>query len=291
MGRQLLWVDRDGRDVGALGDVGWYGNLELSPNGGHVAVQRATDEPGSSPSDIWLIDTATGAPSRFTFSREYLPRWSADGSRIAMSALGTKLVVRSIAGSDTEETLHEQQEGEALLNSWSPDGKSLLYRRLTPGRPGELWMVRLDGSRMPRMIPQTEQRGTNGRFSPDGQFIAYSATESGRTEIYVQPFPPTGVKWQVSSEGGARPRWRSDGRELYYLDRSGTLVAVPITARRGFQFGKPLPLFPMRFVPAGANQYPYDVSRDGQRFLIISDSADALLPLTVVVNWWTALEK
>lgn len=141
-------------------------------------------------------------------------------------------------------------------------------------------------------MPQTDMRGTNGRFSPDGRWLAYESSESGRAEVYVQPFPSTGAKWSISRNGGRLPRWRRDGKELFYVTAEGKLAAVPIVAGETFQAGDPSELFDISFSPTGVNPYPYAVSADGQRFLVITpDETASTTAISVVLNWTAALRQ
>ena len=141
-------------------------------------------------------------------------------------------------------------------------------------------------------MPQTEMRGANGRFSPDGRWLAYESIESGRIEVYVQPVPATGAKWLISRNGGVRPRWRRDGKELFYITAESKLAAVPIVAGETFQAGDPSELFDVSFSPAGVNPYPYAVSADGQRFLVITPEESASsAAISVVLNWASALRN
>jgi Tol biopolymer transport system component len=133
--------------------------------------------------------------------------------------------------------------------------------------------------------------GTNGRFSPDGRWLAYQSSESGRTEVFVQPYPPTGAKWRVSQNGGVRPRWRRDGNELFYVTLEDSLMAVPIVAAETIQAGEPSMLFSIDFSSPSVNAYPYAVSADGQRFLVITPQETSSAAVSVVVNWTEELKR
>ena len=149
-----------------------------------------------------------------------------------------------------------------------------------------LWSLPLSGDRRAVAVPNTEARGANGRLSPDGRWLAYESWESGQSEVWVQPFPASGAKWQISQEGGVKPRWRRDGKELYFMARDGALLAAPITAQESVQAGARVRLFPIRPSRSLTGQYPYDVSADGQRFLVISPLEDeGTTPVTILLNW------
>jgi eukaryotic-like serine/threonine-protein kinase len=184
-------------------------------------------------------------------------------------------------------------------NSWSPDGRFLLYENVDPQTGADLWVVPMVGAHTPSGFLKTPFDEAWGVFSPDGRWVAYHSNESGRYEIYVRPFHPPGAKdadaasdamqWQVSTGGGIYPTWRPDGKEIYYLDPSGAMMAAPITVR-GAQLavGMPVKLFQTRIVGGGENEAPgreYDVAPDG-RFLIdtVPESATAA-PITLILNW------
>jgi len=293
--RQLVWVDRTGQEAGSVGTADPYNHVELSPDGRRVAVDRVENQAGQT--DIWLLDASTGTPSRFTFSpgRFSLPRWGADGNRLVFYEAGERPGLSQKAVSDTgsEERLYDSTGGASTYpGDWSPDGLSIVFRRLPPGTPGGLWLLALSGQRQATPVPQTEMRGANGRFSPDGRWLAYESIESGRIEVYVQPFPATGAKWLISRNGGVRPRWRRDGKELFYVTAERRLAAVPIVAGETFQAGNPSDLFDVSFAPTGVNPYPYAVSANGQRFLVITpEETTSSAAISVVLNWASALRN
>jgi hypothetical protein len=157
---------------------------------------------------------------------------------------------------------------------------------------GSLWVLPLAEKQPPVPVPQTDARGVNGRFSPDGRWLAYSSSETGRYEVFVQPFPATGAKYQISQDGGQWPRWRRDGKELFFGAEGRTLMAASLTTDNLFHSSPATRLFDLQVTSNGINRYPYAVSADGQRFLIIAqpDGAGAT-PLTVVLNWSGVLRK
>jgi Tol biopolymer transport system component len=175
---------------------------------------------------------------------------------------------------------------------WSPDGRFVIYRTVDPKTNYDLWILPLHGDRKPFPFLVTRFQELDAQFSPDGRWVAYASNESGRFETYVQPFPGPGGKWQVSDNGGVQPRWRRDGKELFYVAADSKLMAVPVnvsTDGKSFESGKPQTLFTTRMFSGGvrnAFRHQYDVSKDGQRFLInaVSDEAGAT-PITVILNW------
>ncbi len=295
--RELVWFDREGKRLGTLGPPGQYQHVELAPDGKRVAVDLTTSSNRSS--DIWLLDSQGGAQAQFT-SRPGLtglyPRWSPDGGKVIFFGCADDncgLLQKRSDGAGTPEVLFGTAgEAKAFPADWSRDGRSIAFRRLSPGAPGSLWMLSLAGDRQPTPVPQTESRGTNGRFSPDGRWLAYTTDESGRYEVYVQPIPPSGTKWPVSREGGTRPRWRDDGKELFYLDGAGRLMAVPVEPGPTFRTGASKPLMDIPFDLGLVNAYQYAVAPGGQRFLVITPTeVDALAPFTVILNWMAGLKQ
>jgi len=202
-------------------------------------------------------------------------------------------------GGKDEPVLLEKVQRQLLPESnvseptdWSPDGRHLLYSTSTSNV--QLWLLPLsiagDANKPFRLIDSPADV-MHGNFSPDAHLIAYCSNESGRWEVYVQTFPLSDRKWQVSTDGGYQPRWRADGREIYYLTKDRKLMAVPVNA--GLSFGVPKPLFQTQ-VPSGINSLNmhYVPSRDGRRFLVNTQIGEpAPNPITVVLNWTAALKK
>jgi Tol biopolymer transport system component len=290
--RHLRWVDRTGKVVGVAGepDANDPRYPELSPDGRRVAMSRALQ--GNA--DIWLLDLVRGGSTRLTFdaSSDTIPLWSPDGTRIAFTSNRTgafDLYVKPSNGSGAEERLVDSPNTKQLQD-WSRDGRWLLYYEVKPAVGRDLWVVDMaSADRTPRVVANTPAEETLAQFSPDGRWLAYQTNESGRFEVVVQPFPGAGGKWQVSTAGGAAPRWRADGRELYFLAPNATMMAVPVTAAgTSFETGTPVALFPTRIVDGGTvtqNRPQYAVARDG-RFLINQPVADATAaPITLILNW------
>jgi Tol biopolymer transport system component len=283
--RELTWADREGQQTGSLGTVsGFEGLPKLSPDGRTVAVERTVD--GNT--DIWLIETARGVLRRFTFDPaiDANPTWSPDGSRIGFESGrrvgGLRDLFLKALGAGTEEALLESSETKNMLN-WSPDGRFILYAINSPKTARDIWALPLDGDRKPFVVVQSNFVETNARFSPDGRWIAFESNETGREEVFVQPFPGPGRNWQISTNGGIAPQWHGDGREIYYLAPDNRLMAVPVKLDATAPLvdaGNPVALFPLR--PGAA----YAAAPDGQRFLVNTPTDEATAsPITVVLNW------
>jgi Tol biopolymer transport system component len=300
--RELVWMDRGGKRLETVGALGAYWQLDLSPDGRRVAAMRTDPQTGDS--DIWLFDVVRAASSRFTFhpAVEGIPVWSPDGSRIAFYSTRDgpwNLYQKTTSGTGEDESLLKTQANK-WPTDWSRDGRFLLFVELDAKTGADLWVLPLtaetkDAGRKPMPFLRTEFNEFNGRFSPDGKWVAYDSNESGRYEVYVREFlpgqPGSGGKWPVSTGGGVAPRWHGGGKELFYLAPDRKLMAVEVKAGSGFQAGRPRPLFQTSAftgTPAGR----YAVTADGQRFLINSEMEEAVgEPATVILNWTAALKK
>jgi Tol biopolymer transport system component len=292
---QLVWFDRTGKQLEAVTPPGSYRAPALSPDEKSVAVNRR-DTMASVTSDVWLIDLARSAQTRFTFdrARDRSPVWSPDGSRIAFSSTQeqlTNLYQKPSSGAGVEEQLLSSGDPK-IVNEWSPDGRFILFQQRS-GKPSwDLMLLPLSGERKPEPLLHTDFDEFQGHFSPDGRWIAYVSNETGQYEIYVQSFPPSGGKWMVSSGGGSQPRWRGDGRELYYFAANRKLMAVEVNGESAtFAAGQPQPLFQLRSGNFPGHGY-YVAARDGKRFLVTSYTAgDEAQQITVVLNWTVGLKR
>jgi serine/threonine protein kinase/Tol biopolymer transport system component len=292
---QLVWVDRTGQQLEALSDRGDYGDVTLSPDGRRAAVSF-TDAAGNN-RDIWLFDIPRGLRTRFTFDQaeEVSLIWSPDGGTVAFSSQRKgfpDVYGKSSGGGNIEDVLLAESGSEYPL-SWSRDGRFLLYAfngRGSSPRNLDLWVLPLFGDRKPFPFMQTSFTESAAAFSPDSRWVAYASDESGRNEVYAAPFPGPGGKWQVSTTGGNWPRWRRDGREIFYMAPDNRLMVAAVDGQgSGFQISTVRPLFETR---ARINQRSmYDVSPDGQRFLINTIVEQAVQPITLVVNWPALLKQ
>jgi eukaryotic-like serine/threonine-protein kinase len=294
-GSQLAWFDRTGKQMGVLGDPAPYTDLELAPDGKRASVS-IPDQAGKG-RDIWFYDLGRGLRTRFTFgSADALTSlWSPDGSRVVFNSNRKghyDLYQKASSGAGTEEVLLEDNL-DKYPGSWSPDGRFILYvtGAATPRTGNDLFILPLSGDRKPYPFLQTQFNERPGQFSPDGRWVAYFSNESGKYEVYVAPFPGPGGKWQISTGGGYFPRWRRDGTEIFYLAPDNKLMAAAVNGKGGsFEVGAVKPLFGTH--TSGGGRDRYDVSADGQRFLISTVPEQvASAPITIVLNWTAGLKK
>jgi len=293
---QLTWFDRGGKELGRIGEPGGYVSPKLSPDGKRVAVYRTTGVGASG--DIWVFDLARNTQTRLTFDAadDSTPLWSPDGSRIAFTSTRNNsfgLYQKNSNGIGDEELLLKTG-AFTVPEDWSLDGRFLVYMS-TEGSGRDVSLLPLAGERKPVSFLKTPFYERHAQLSPDGRWMAYISDESGTSEVYVQSFPAGGGKWQVSTSGGVQPRWRHDGKELFYLGPDGKMMAVAVKAGATFEAGTPEALFQTRIYGlATAPNYSqqYDVTPDGQRFLLNVDVSDVnSVPLTVVLDWTAALQK
>ena len=290
---QVTWFDRTGKQISQLGTVAPNASVELSPDDKHVVVTRWDNQMGSL--DLWLVDE--GRETRFTFDpqNDSSPVWSPDGSRIAFNSnrLGVADVYAKPSSVAGNEELLVQSNNPKSPHDWSADGQFILYGELGPATAADIWVLPLFGDRKPFPFLQTSFVENSGRFSPDGHWVAYTSNETGVDQIYVRPFPPGAGQFMVSTNGGSQPRWRAEGKQLFYLSPDRKIMAVDIKEdATKFEPGTPELLFEARiFVPPG-NATSYEVSRNGQRFLMNTPvEQSSASPLTVVLNWPALLEK
>ncbi|MFN2480058.1 MAG: protein kinase, partial [Pyrinomonadaceae bacterium] len=236
---RLLWFDRGGKQIGTLGAPGIYFTLWLSPDERQAAVE-STDPRMGTP-DIWLFDLARGIPSRFTTdpAGDTSPLWSPDGSRVVFSSSreGVRHLYQKIASGGGQEELLFKSSEEKVPDDWSSDGQLILYQTLNPKTKWDLWVLPMSGDRQPAPFLRTEFNEVQAQFSRDGKWVAYTSDVSGAPEVYVQTFPASGGRWRVSTGGGSQPRWRRDGRELFYIAPDRKLMAVSIKPGAAFEAG------------------------------------------------------
>jgi Tol biopolymer transport system component len=289
---QLTWFDRAGRQMGTLGDPSDFFTLEFSPDHTSVATSRTHN------SEVWIYEVARGLPARFTSSAGSPQEavWSPDGRSVAylVKRNGMYGLYRSaVDGSGKEELLYE--DGVLKIpSSWSPDGRFLLFDGIDPKTGSDIWALPLERGATrtaSRLFPWLVTPSTEfvGKFSPDGRWVAYASNESNLYEVYVAPFPGPGTRRQISAGGGRYPRWRADGKEIFYITQDGTLMAAEVSVKGTSVEVGPVRRLGIRVVQ---NRYSYDVSADGQRILAaVPVGQKSSPPLTLVENWTDLLKK
>jgi len=291
---QLIWTDRSGKQISSIDDLTNVAMVNLAPDGQHFVVSRLDLQTGDN--DVWLSDETGKNATRFTFDSaiDNYPIWSPDGSRIVWCSNREgiyQLYQKAASGAGQDELLFKSDYYK-FPNSWSPDGRYVIYREINPRTNFDVWVLPVGpdaGDQKPFPFLDTAANEAAAVLSPDGQWMAYCSDESGRYEVYVQSFPGHGGKRQISTGGGLGPRWA--GKELFYHALDGKLMAIEVKPGRSFEASAPAPLFEFR---AGGNLITpyYDVTRDGQKFLLstIVETQPAA-PLTVMVNWTAAYRK
>src|ERR1017187_8187929 len=283
-GDRLLWVDRSGKEGETVGDPGEYHNPAFSPGGDRLAFNLA--DPRSGENDIWVRDLKRGVSSRFTFraGEAFAPLWSPDG-RLIVFRHDLDLFEKAAGGQEGEEKLLLKSDELKVPCDWTRDGRYIVFQSRGKETSWDIWILPTFGDRKPVPFLKTQFAEALPVFSPDGRFLAYQSNESGRNEIYVQSFPGPGGKWQISAAGGVEPRWRADGKELYYRAPDQKVMAVEVQTGGGFTPGVPQPLFLGRFDAANARNR-YLPTADGRRFLTVAPlGRESMTPTTVVLNW------
>ena len=277
---QLTWITRERNRAESVGETGRYTGLRISPDGRHVAVLQDNA--------VWQMDLARGVLSKMA-DGDFGPVWSAEGNRIVYTVgAPPNLSIRDVQAMTPARRLFPSEQSQ-LPTDWSSDGRWLLFTA-TSNNPNsrtrsDLWTLAMGSDEGASAFTTTPSRETNGQFSPDGKWIAYTADESGRDEIVVQSFSHSARKWQVSSKRGNYVRWRKDGKELLYLTPDNKLMAVAVqSSGKELEFGTPRALFdlPNHLRLTG---YVYDVSPDGQRFLVLTPVGSDIPTLSVITNW------
>jgi dipeptidyl aminopeptidase/acylaminoacyl peptidase len=292
---RITWFDRQGKSVGTPSEAGYGpGTLTLSPDGSRAATERVE----GTGSNLWLLEFARGGRTRFTYGpgQDRYAAWSPNGTKIAFSSQRAghfDLYQHAADGAGEDELLFKSTDNK-IVNDWSRDGRFLLYGEQSAKGGTHLWVLPMDDAveRKPARFLRMPSNELEGRFSPDGRWIAYASDESGRSEIYVRPFPTPaggGGRWMVSQGGGFAPRWRRDGTELFYIGAGGQVMASGVSASgAAFKPGVPKPLFKVQIAPRA----DWDVSADGTKFLFpIMGSETTQSPFTVVLNWISLLKR
>ena len=305
-GNQLAWYDRSGKSLGPVGAPGAVWDPAISPDEKSVVFRRNA----GTGADLWVRDLSRGTETRFTSdaSSNVTPVWSPKGDRIVFASNRKSnvfnLYQKAASGSGQDELLLPNTVTDSP-EQWSRDGRFIVYRESDPKTKYDLWVLPTEGAtpdrradRKPIPFLRTEFNELFGQLSPDSHWMAFTSDRSGRREVYVRPFPPSEGEWTISIAGGEQPRWRGDGKELFFEAADGKMMVVPVKAVAGakpsFEAGTPVALFDAHMVHgAFYNLIEYDVTTDGKRFLIntTGGSGAASPPLTVVTNWTSGLKK
>jgi len=297
---KLAWYSRDGKELGIIAEEDSFYSHELSPDNRQVAWEVLTEPYAFG--DIWVKDLMRGTKLRLTSDPgwEYTQRFWPDGSKIAFMWFRVQprrfhIAIKPTSGGGNEELVLESPV-RLFLNDVSPDGAFLLYDQ--DGPPSTLWVLPMAGERKPVLYRNSQGNNRDGRFSPDGRWIAYTSTDSGRQEIQIQDFlteagtaqRTRGALTVLSTEGGRDPRWSKDGKELFYVAPDSTLMVVQVKTGDQLTAGRPEKLFRLPG-PAGNYRIPYAVASDSRKFLIaVRESGDTQDPFVVVTNWMESLE-
>jgi dipeptidyl aminopeptidase/acylaminoacyl peptidase len=289
---QPTWVDRAGRSIGAVAPPGLYEHVALSPDDQRLAFARM----GPTGYDVWILDLPRRITSRFTFTPPVnnVPLWSLDGRTVAFASAqngGLDIYQRPANAGGPDEPLLKLNAPPIMFPSdWSSDGKFLAYYR-TDGKTGlDVWVLPMTGDRKPTPFLRADFNESQAQFSPDGRWMAYVSDESGGPQIYVQSFPMQTGKWQISTDSGTQPRWRRDGKELFYLAPDRKLMAVTAKSGNTFETEAPRALFQTALDVTDQRQ-TYAVAADGQRFLLNTPVETTSPPMTIVLNWQALLKK
>ena len=289
--RKMVWVSRNGAVQALAVPAHAYRAPRLSPDGRRVAVSIEEQE-----TQIWQYDLSRETLTRFTFGggSNQNSSWTPDGKHIAFQSSrdGAQNIFWQMAdGSGGLEKLISSEHTDAP-HSWSPDGQLLAFIEISPATGIDIMVLRLSDHKAQPFLQTPFNEGAP-RFSPDGRWLAYLSDESSRVEIYVQPFPGPGGKWQISTDGGTEPVWNRNGRELFY--RNGDkMMAVDIATQPSFSAGTPRMLFEGQYIPTPTTSPNYDVTPDGQRFLMLKSVEQAQTgptQINVVLNWFEELKQ
>ena len=288
--RELVWMDRTGKRIGVVGDPGAIHESVLSPDETRLALVLSRSGGGS---EIWAHDVSRGIRSRLATragSSLFYPLWSPDGRSIVFTADSRALYRKFVAGGEEELLL----KGGINLRptGWSRDGEFIAYDtgKQNGGEP-DVWLLPLKGTRTPIPYLQTTAGEFLAQFSPDGRWMAYTSQDAGLPEVYVQAIPATGSRSQISTTGGIQPRWRRDGRELFYLSTEGQLMAVAVKPGSSFETGSQERLFDIGYLNDPIRRFVYQPTADGQRFLVTAPVGGGMPSITVVLNWLAEVKR
>jgi eukaryotic-like serine/threonine-protein kinase len=295
-GNELVWLNRRGQRMGQIGSSGDFRAVRISPDGRYVAFAIEDQRVGTP--DVWIHDIAQDKATRFTFDpgTDRDPIWSPDASRVAVRSNRHErfnIYVRALNGVGGEQLLYDSVDN-ANIHDWARDGRFMLFTRVDPkGKTGrDIWVLPLEGTRGHYPLLEAPLNQDYPRFSRSGHLLSYQTDDSGRNKVFVMAYPLSGDQWDITPAGGAQPIWRGDGKELFYVAPDNTIMAVDVReGSKTVEFGTPQRLFqaPIAVLPARQPSWTWDVSPDGQRFLLILARADDA-PVTLVTNWQVDLK-
>ena len=288
---EFVWVDRSGAVSSLDVPAGPYDRPRLSPDGTKLAFD-AGDTPEQE--DVWILDLGRGTMSRLTFSGAGIPTWSRDGSKIAFTIPGRdgtyNIFWKRSDGTD-EATQLTKTANPTWPMAWFPEGDRLLFEEFHPETERDIGILSVDEQDAPRMILSSRFSEHPAALSPDGEWLVYGSDETGRREVYVQRTIGVGGKRQVSVAGGTEPVWSPDGTEIFYRDDT-RMFGVPVTSGDGeLTLGEPRVLFEGDFAPGFFGFVNYDVTSDGERFLMLRQVEGSEVPIVIVLNWFEELKR
>ena len=295
---RLLWVNRAGQDIGTVGDPATFGDIALAPDSSRIAAAVTSRTGSKTSTNIWTYDVKRGAASKLTFADriQASPVWSPDGTRVAYALLAAsgsyQLATKLASGAGAEEAFPDDKDHHLFPTDWSRDGGRLVVST-APRSVASVGVTIYDATQPGKSTPFLQAplgiAQSMGRLSPDGRWIAYQSNESNRNEIYVQPYPPTGGRWQISTAGGNSPLWRADGREIFYDTAGDTFYGVTVDVKgTSLEVGTPVKLFQRAVLHGSPQFYRYAVDRDGQRFLLNAPVDNATPQTAQIVLSWAA---
>jgi Tol biopolymer transport system component len=286
---ELTWFDRQGQKLSTIGDRGDYTDVAISPDG--LRVITSVMDPAQGTRDLWTFEIGRGLGERLTFGPgdDFGANWSADGKHIFFSSRrqgSVHLYEKAFDSSITETLVREDNLGKFNPHP-SPDGQHLIY--VAGGgiiARSDIWVLAPSGPGEARPFVETPFAETQPQFSPDGRWVAFTSSKSGRFEVYIASFPRGDRETRVSASGGSLPRWNRNNREIFYVALDGTLTAASVeTSGERLAIGSPRSLFRIRSRAARLDAFPYAVSATGDRFLVNAFVEERTAPITLVVNW------
>ena len=293
-GAQLVWADLEGEIQGLEGEPGNVAATSLSRDGRWLAMGLSASAMDAA--DIWVRDLVRGVTSRFTFTDEsdINPIWDPEGNRIAYSSPHEgqdNMFIKTVGGTGEPELLMASEHSQ-YPSDWSSDGRFILYYDWDPESNWDIWYLDLEAPQLAgKPFLKSQFAEVRARFSPNGSWVAYQTNESGRAEIFVQPFPESGGKWQISTEGGSEPQWAPDGTALYYLAPDTNMMRVDVDTGATFEAGIPEPVFQVSLRQITLNNR-YLVAPDGERFLLLGSlQGESTPPTTIILNWPAELSR